>query len=352
MITDIFARRYESVTLRPQYFQEDQRFMVQAAAMIKEPLWLGYKTETPSDKVEAALKGVHDVLAFELGVDALSDRWFTNTSLWQGNESRQNHKYTYANICKNFLVKLPPDPLQGDVWVKERLSLVELAFRTRGAAVREANQNLEANIEKAKVQPAFIGRGRIKVPGSPVDAVKAINVGMNLAFDGLVSDLNERLRLAGYALTYHNGFIQRADDEVTSEQVAKPFWALVSGSDWQSVDLQMKEAVDRRDNGDRTAPFHAVCALESAIKIICGLKGWTTGKEKGASDYINNLNSKSNGRFIEPWEGEMLKNMFSEARNPFAHGPGQSPMPILTPAQTDWAIDTALSWTRNLIRRL
>ena len=34
MITDIFARRYATVPLRTQYFQEDFRFMVQAAVMV------------------------------------------------------------------------------------------------------------------------------------------------------------------------------------------------------------------------------------------------------------------------------------------------------------------------------
>ena len=320
--------------------------------MIMGPLWLGFPVEKESETVETALKGVHDVLALELGREFLSDRWWFRKYTFQGNEQQQAHKNTYATICKNFLVQIPQDLSQGDQWIKDRLSLVELAFRKRGLEIHDANQNLPIAIQKAEAMPLISSPGRLVVPGHRGDAVKVHNARINATFKELVSDLNDRLRLALYPLNYHNGFIQMSGDAGTEKQVAAPFWTAVGGTEWENVDRQMKEAIDRRDQADRTAAFHAVCALESAIKIICGQKGWTTGKEKGASDYINHLNSKTHGRFIEPWEAEMLKMMFGEARNPFAHGPGQEPMPMMSAAQTDWVIDTAMSWTRNLIRRL
>jgi len=55
-------------------------------------------------------------------------------------------------------------------------------------------------------------------------------------------------------------------------------------------------------------------------------------------------------RFIEVWEGDMLTKMFSDVRNPFAHGPGQSPMPTLSPEQTNWTIETAMAWIKSLVR--
>jgi hypothetical protein len=100
------------------------------------------------------------------------------------------------------------------------------------------------------------------------------------------------------------------------------------------------------------AAFHAVCALESCIKIVSDMKGWTKGTEKGASNYVDNLVSQKNGRFLEVWEGELLTRMFGDVRNPFAHGPGQSAMPALTANQTNWTIETAMTWIKSIIRRL
>ena len=38
--------------------------------------------------------------------------------------------------------------------------------------------------------------------------------------------------------------------------------------------------------------------------------GAESGRERGAANYIDNLVSTSNGRFIDVWESEMLKALF------------------------------------------
>lgn len=114
----------------------------------------------------------------------------------------------------------------------------------------------------------------------------------------------------------------------------------------------MKEALDRRDANDKDPAIFAAKALESAIKIVSDLKGWTRGNEKGASNYIDNLVSKANGSFLTLWEGEMLRDYFRKVRNGLGHGPGIEPMPVLSIPQTDWAIETAMSWVRTLVRRM
>lgn len=352
MITDIFARRYEKVQLRTQYFAEDQRFMTQAVSLVGNGLW----TDAPpsdeiADATEVGLKSVHDVIALELGRDTLSDLWWWSTHTWNGNTTRTAHKNTYFKIVTVFLKKIPDDPMKGDTWVKERLSLIELAYRYRATQVAFANQKFPkklAEAEAADQRPP----SRLRLPGNSADATRALNQRMNDAFAAAVSDLNERMRLAGYKFHYHNGFIQLSDDALTDVQISKPFWAIVADPRFANVDLQIKEAIDRRDNGDRTAAFHAVCALESCIKIISGLKGWNRGSENGAANYIDNLVSKTNGRFIEPWEAQMLKAMFSDVRNPFAHGPGQSAMPNLSLEQANWAIENSMLWCKSLLCRL
>ena len=102
----------------------------------------------------------------------------------------------------------------------------------------------------------------------------------------------------------------------------------------------------------RTLPSIAGKALESTIKIICADKGWTTGAEKGASDFLNHLESNANRRFIEPWERQVVQAFFSGVRNDFGHGPGPAPMPILTDPQTGSAIELSMSCIKSLITRL
>jgi hypothetical protein len=114
----------------------------------------------------------------------------------------------------------------------------------------------------------------------------------------------------------------------------------------------MKEALDHLDHGQRDASAHAAMALESTIKIISDDKGWTTGNEKGAANYINNLVSARNGRFIEVWEKDALNALFSELRNPHSHGAGSKPPPRLLDAQQTWAIESCMTWIKSLVRRL
>lgn len=352
MITDIFARRYADVQLRPQFFLEDHRFMVQAAAIIGNPLWVGHSGEETANVTEDRLKQIHGTIALELGRERLSDQFWWNTATWNGNTNKSAHKYTYTEMVRNFLKEIPKDTTTGDAWVKDRLSLIELAFRRRGEEIAEVNRLLPTQLLTADLPDWDAPARGIRVLGKKSDGLKAMNARVNSAFDESVADLNGRMRLAGYRLHYHNGFIQLSDDKLVEAEVARPFWALVTDPRFANVDLQLKEAIDRRDRGDRTSAFHAVCALESCIKIICEIKGWTKGTEKGAANYVDHLNSKANGRFIEPWEGKTLKEMFTDVRNPFAHGPGQEPMPTLNIEQTQWAIDTSMTWCKSLLTRL
>jgi hypothetical protein len=95
----------------------------------------------------------------------------------------------------------------------------------------------------------------------------------------------------------------------------------------------------------------AARGLESTIKIICAEKGWLRGKEKGAHNYIDNLAAEHRD-FLADWEVSALKELFTKIRNPLSHGPGKDDMPRLTRPQTDWAIETCMSWIKSLIRRM
>jgi len=125
--------------------------------------------------------------------------------------------------------------------------------------------------------------------------------------------------------------------------------ALVAHPKWKNVDHDMKEAIDLRDTKGRDPELYAAKALESTIKIISDEKQLTTGNEKGAHNFIDNL---TGGKLIDVWELEALKHFFTKVRNPLGHGPGTGIMPSLSAPQTDWAIETCMTWIKSLIRRV
>jgi len=172
---------------------------------------------------------------------------------------------------------------------------------------------------------------------------------VNAKFQTAVNELNARFRQANCPLHYHNGFIQISEDQTVAQEIETPFWKLVVEPKWHNVDHDMKEAIDLRDMGGRDPAFYAARSLESTIKIISGEKQLTTGKEKGAHNYIDNLRG---AKLIEVWEMEALKDFFTKVRNPFGHGPGAAPMPSLTDHQTNWAIENSMIWIKSLIRRM
>ena len=105
--------------------------MHQAAVMISNPLWVAHSEDKTSDITEARLKGAHDAVAMELGLDYLSERfWFTEYVI-NGNKHNNTHTRTYTVVCKNFLNKHPAEGADVDVWIKNRLSLIEIAFQRR-----------------------------------------------------------------------------------------------------------------------------------------------------------------------------------------------------------------------------
>jgi len=166
-----------------------------------------------------------------------------------------------------------------------------------------------------------------------------------------VQELNHRMREARIPFHYHSGLFQYGTDQVTESQVHEPFWAIVQDQKWQNIDMDIKEAIDRRDQKGRDAALYALKALESTIKIISDDNGWSRGTERGAANYIDNLVSAANGRFIDVWESEHLKVLFRDIRNPHGHGPGSAPQPALSQHQENWLIECSMIWIKSLVRR-
>ena len=346
MLTDIFARRYGETVLWPGYTATESRLLVQAFGLVEEviPFRKGDGRQIIYGARERWTQ-IHDTLSRELGVHELSPR----SDGW-------GHRFDMDLVCKIFVTGNPPGSANADQVIKERLSFVELAFRAREQELAAFTADLPQRITAAQRSEAARLAAVLKAGGGATVDCRTIAADVTAeldeqtsAFRACVDELNERFRQAGTRLNYHNGVIQVGADPLVEREIERPFWRLVADLRWANVDTDMKEALDRRDSGGRDPAFYSAKALESTIKIISELKGWTTGRERGAHNFIEHL--AANG-FIEPWERDALKHFFTNVRNPFGHGPGSGDMVELTGQQTQWAIETCMSWTKTLIERL
>jgi AbiJ N-terminal domain 4 len=311
MITDIFGNRYQNILQFDRQSAEGKvgSILAQASHIFfgdLQPLFCFQDT---------FFREINQKLSRELGLPTLSEFSFV-TGPEQG-------------ICTAFLAmpfrlfdKWHRDP---DYYCKTRLSMLELLFRQTEEHARRLTSQVVG----------LHGQQTILIWQS--------------ALSRAIQELNVRLQPIG--LVYHNGFLHLATDEQTTEQIAKPFWEIVADPKWAVVDQEMKEAFDRLDQRQHDAFTHATKALESTIKIISDENGWSTGNEKGAANYIENLQSQRSGRFIDGWEADALKDIFSKLRNPHSHGGGSTPPPRLSDIQQSWVIESCMSWIKSLVRR-
>lgn len=359
MLTDIFLNRYADVPLWSTFEERDRRFLVQAFRIIEERAYPYFILGEISSDAKQKWKIIHDLLSTELGLKELSQRYYSYDKNFNGRLTTINGFFEWNYVCQKFVLATYHEPIPANGFMKERISFFEIALREFYRDVQESNRELPKKVAdwktKNTIQP-FRSNRTLRIPNqqdrsisSPVEVENRL---LNERYTSIVEEFNARIRQAGYPLHYHNGFIQISEDELLISEIEQPFWNVVSDSTWKNVDVDMKEAVDCRDTGRRDPAFYAARALESTVKIISDQKGWTHGREKSVHNYLDNLGSTKAGSLIESWEKQNLKEFFTNIRNPIAHGPGSAEMPELTPAQTDWAIETCMVWIKALIKRM
>jgi len=349
MLTDIFADRYSTVELWSEFGEPERRLLVQGFRILSEQIRPYYWDGKEYALGKTYWTELHSRISMELGLQHLAETGFVYQTTWQGKTSSHTSMNTMHRVCELWMMAEFDGSVSPDRFVKERLSLVEIGFRIRGDEIAAELADLPNKIARATLNRP-IGRS-VRLPGNPADGLKAQYDSANDKFRQSVDELNTRFRQAGCNLNFHNGFIQLAEDSLVSQELETPFWALVADPKWSNVDIDMKEALDRRDNDGRDPAFYAARALESVLKIVSSDKGLTHGGEKGAHNFIDNLASKK-ARFVADWEADALKTYFTKVRNPFGHGAGTDEMPSLTPQQTDWAIESSMAWIKSIVRRL
>ena len=352
MLTDVFFRRYEKRQMFEAVGPMEQALFVQAYRIINEQIWSYFGYEKKVDEtVKATWTGLHDRMTMEIGIKELSPKYYSYQGEWMG----KPHTYSGWNemnfVVEQWLNLKFSDGLEPDMFVKRRLSFIELAFREREAQVTDANAKLPQALQNAAFLDAQRRAKGFQPFTSNVDSTKRQNEFVNTMFAAHVHELNTRFEQAGMPLHYHNGYIQIKEDTQVQAQIEQPFWDLVKDPKWKNVSIDMAEAIDRRDTKGRDPSFYAAKALESTTKIISDDKGWSKNTEKGVSDYLNHLESKANGGFIEPWERQMIQKIFSDVRNDLGHGPGSAQMPNFTDEQVDYTIEVCMSAIKSLINR-
>lgn len=332
MLTDIFAERYEETELFRTLLRREKRALHQCFTVLEDfhPYWGQEKSDLKESK--AFWQELQKRLANELGVRSLSQSWYEAEVGLGEFRRREMKKRADIEICRNWYTRELREGESVDEYIKERLSLIEVGLRLK--------------YERAEYCREYIQSDR------PAASLLATEYERQIAkYNRISSEINVRFRSARFPLNYHNGFFQIEADEIISNEIEQPFWSLVSEPKWHNVDLDMKEAVDQRDNGGKDPALFAAKALESTVKIISDELGQTHGKERGAHSYIDNIGKKSVA-FLDEWEKELLKSYFTKVRNQLGHGPGSEPMPQLSPQQTSWAIENAMSWAKLLVLRL
>jgi AbiJ N-terminal domain 4 len=194
------------------------------------------------------------------------------------------------DTCGRFLTE-PYDWRQNrhgsvDTFVKARLSMIELLYRSVEKLVEKGTENLTETEKFAKLRWAARLVGAVSPEHRNVQETHAQR---RETVREAIQELNARFRAADIPLHYHNGLIQLAEDNLSQDRIAEPFWSITSDPKWKNVEDDMKRAVDLADTGGPDAAFYATRALESTIKIISGEKGWTRGNENGAAAFIDNL---------------------------------------------------------------
>ena len=333
-LTDIFARRYEDYPLITNYTEGERRFLFQAWTICRRDVLPLERGPGALREANQGYERAHTLLAHELGIPHLADPIGNS-----GNAFREFQR-SYDQLCELFLTQGPSRGSGADIHFKIQLSLVELLFRTRWQQI-EANRQ---SLAQRAVRQHWSG-DRFTVETQNADEVQSW-------YQEGVDELNQRFRLERFPLEYHNGYVQVSEDGRIRAEIETPFWGTVARAPWETLSAEMAEAVDARDNGRRDAAFRAVCALESAMKVVARNRNWTKAKEPtGVGSWMRLLGEAHTGPFYADWECTVLNQLIQQARNPFGHGAGQDPVPELPAEQTRWAIESCMSWIKLTIAR-
>ena len=252
MLTDIFAYRYLTSNIWQTFSEVEKRLLNQLFGVVRDVLPYYDSNGKVIETNKVKWKSLHDRLSRELGVDELSSRYYSLTNKKHlGQSVPVSGFFSWDYACERFVKsEFSPELNNPDRFIKERISFIELAMRMRYEDLGVINANLPKALVEAKMRDSKSLR-KIHPMNNTADRLKAWNQTLNDTYSFQVEEINERFRRVNASLTLHNGFIQVSTDELIEKSIAEPFWNIVSDPLWQNVDIDIKEALDRRDSNHK-----------------------------------------------------------------------------------------------------
>lgn len=303
MIRDIFHKRHKEIQFYfPNYFGgaetipiEIEAFFNQSAHIINQDLFPLAKTNKP------LLRIIHDTFIRELGINVFGEGHSFGDEIIYYLQNPYNTWKTNDDISD---------------FIKKKISLLEIIFSTVETIIEEKNDK------------------------NAIDK-----------FQQIVEELNYRFKEAKLGFYYRNKVISPYNDRLSNQSIYEPYWEIMKDEKYHAIDKDIRLAFQRFNSNENDAAFYAMKALESCIKIISDKLNVSTGQERGANNYLDNLYCKK-VNYIDEWEYESLKLLFKKIRNPLGHGPGNEEVITLSYYQTKCIIDLTLVWIKSLITRL
>jgi hypothetical protein len=132
-----------------------------------------------------------------------------------------------------------------------------------------------------------------KVRGRLSDA-ELVGVGVKIRPRDAVEELNERFRRAGFGYRYEDGKIFRIDNELLHQEATLPALRFLKDPRFAGANEEFHAAHAHFKAGEfKDCAVDANNALESTMKAICEIKGWSFSKGATAGDLLNVL--RNNG---------------------------------------------------------
>ena len=143
MLTDIFAYRYADRPIWNEFRGTDRVLLLQGFRIVSEQLFPAGKNGKMDVPTKNAWNDIHSKISMEIGLESLSPlcwdyRDSDNPNLWGAK--------TIDSVCKTWLLAEFKQGQDVDVFMKQRISFIELAFREGMEALADANTNHQSMV--------------------------------------------------------------------------------------------------------------------------------------------------------------------------------------------------------------
>ncbi|MDB5869320.1 MAG: hypothetical protein JWP96_1652, partial [Polaromonas sp.] len=139
MLTDIFAYRYAGRPIWNGFSENDRILLVQGFRMVSEQLFPEEANFEQKEISKSAWENIHSRLSMELGLERLIQPMHSNP--YQTIHLFLKDPKSVVAVCKTWMLAGINEGQDADVFLKHRISCIELAFRERMQVLTNADAN-------------------------------------------------------------------------------------------------------------------------------------------------------------------------------------------------------------------